>query len=277
MSYQPVVPLPGIAGWRFLERTQTRQQAAFETGAALRREVLYFEEKIASVTSAADLVADRRLLKVALGAFGLDSEIDKKAFIRKVLEEGTTAEGAMATRLTDPAWKKLSAAFGFGDAGARTGEAGFAASIVSAYKSRAFEAAVGETNNDMRLALNFRREIAGLAAGDGGSWYAVLGSKPLRQVVEKAFGLPSQFSQIDIDKQVDVLRDRADSLFGSDSLTVFQDAANVDKLIDRFLARAQIESGAGATGPAANALALLQGLTSDNGSSGLWNLIASRG
>ena len=39
--------------------------------------------------SAADLVADRRLLKVALGAFGLEGEIDKKAFIRKVLEEGT--------------------------------------------------------------------------------------------------------------------------------------------------------------------------------------------
>jgi hypothetical protein len=276
MSYQPVVPLPGIAGWRFLERTQARQQAAFETGAALKREVAYFEEKIASVTSAADLVTDRRLLGVALAAFGLEGEIDKKALIRKVLEEGT-GEGAMATRMTDPAWRKLAAAFGFGDGGARTREPGFAAGIVAAYKTRAFEAAVGDADNDMRLALNFRREIATLAAGKGGSWYAVLGSKPLRQVVEKAFGLPSQFSQIDIDKQVEILRDRADGLFGSDALTVFQDPAHVDKLIDRFLARAQIESGAGATGPAANALALLQGLTSGGGSSGLWNLIASRG
>jgi hypothetical protein len=276
MSYQPVVPLPGIAGWRFLERTQARQQAAFETGAALKREVAYFEEKIASVTTAADLVADRRLLGVALAAFGLEGEIDKKALIRKVLEEGT-GEGAMATRMTDPAWRKLAAALGFGDGGAQTGKPGFAPGIISAYKTRAFEAAVGEANNDMRLALNFRREMATLAAGKGGSWYAVLGSKPLRQVVEKAFGLPSAFAQVDIDKQVEMLRDRADGLFGSDSLAVFQDAANVDKLIDRFLARAQIESGAGATGPAANALALLQGMTSDRGSSGLWNLIASRG
>ena len=109
MSYQPVVPLPGIAGWRFLERTQAKQQAAFENGAELQREIAYFEEKIAAVKTAADLVADRRLLKVALGAFGLESEIDKKAFVRKVLEEGTTAEGALATRLTDPAWRKLSA------------------------------------------------------------------------------------------------------------------------------------------------------------------------
>ena len=275
MSYQPVIPLPGIAGWRFLERTQAKQQAAFESGAELKREIAHFEANIAAVKTAADLVADRRLLKVALAAFGLEGEIDKKALIRKVLEEGT-GEGAIATRMTDPAWRRIATAFGF-DGAARTGSAGFAAGIVVAYKTRAFEAAVGEADNDMRLALNFRREIASLAAGEGGSWFAVLGSKPLRQVVEKAFGLPSQFSQIDLDKQAAILRERADDLFGSDSLTVFQDSANVDKLIDRFLARAQLEGGAGATAPAANALVLLQGLNADRGTSGLWNLIASRG
>lgn len=277
MAYQPVVPLSGIAGWRFLERTQAKQQAAFENGAELRREIAYFEETIASVKSAADLVGDRRLLKVALAAFGLEGEIDKKAFVRKVLEEGTTADGAIATRLTDPAWRKLSAAFGFGDGGARTGQAGFASAIVSAYKARAFEAAVGDADNSMRLALNFRREIATLAAGDGGSWYSILGSKPLRQVVEKAFGLPPEFAQIDIDKQAETLKDRCDRLFGSESLAVFQDEAAVGKLIDRFLARTQIDEGAGATGPAANALALLQGMTASGGSSGIWNLLASKG
>ena len=276
MSYQPVIPLAGVAGWRFLERTQANQQAAFENGAVLKREIAYFEENIASVTSAADLVADRRLLKVALSAFGLETEIDKKAFIRKILDEGTTAEGALATRLTDPAWRKFSAAFGFGDAGARTAEAGFAGSIVSAYKTRAFEVAVGETDDSMRLALNFRREIASLAAGEGGSWFSILGSKPLRQVVETAFGLPAAFSQIDIDKQAATLKDRCDRLLGSDSLTVFQDEAVVGKLIDRFLARTQIQNGLSATGPAANALALLQGMNSDGGASGLWNLLASK-
>ena len=32
-------------------------------------------------------------------------------------------------------------------------------------------------------------------------------------------------------------------MFGTDKLTAFQDAGNVEKLIDRFLARAQIEAG----------------------------------
>ena len=278
MSFQPVVPLPGVAGWRFLERTQAKQQAAFENGAEIRREIAYFEENIAAVKTAGDLVADRRLLKVALAAFGLETELDKKAFVRKVLEEGTTAEGAMATRLTDPAWRKLSAAFGFGDAGARTGEAGFAAQIVVGLQDprlrgrgrryRQQHAAGAELPPRDRR----RSPPATAAAGTRSS-----ARSRCAQVVEKAFGLPSQFSQIDIDKQVDTLKDRATGCSASDTLTVFQDKAAVDKLIDRFLARTQIENGATASGPAANALTLLRGMTSSSGSSGLWNLLASKG
>ena len=67
----------------------------------------------------------------------------------------------------------------------------------------------------MRLALNFRREIADpsppatAAAGTRSS-----ARSRCAQVVEKAFGLPSQFSQIDIDQQRDTLRKTARPLFG---------------------------------------------------------------
>jgi hypothetical protein len=279
MSFQPSIPLPGIAGWRFLQRTRVAQQAAFERGPELAREVAYFAERIGGIASAADLVADRRLLKVALGAFGLEGELDKRAFIRKVLEEGTTAPEAFANRLTDPAFRKLAAAFGFGDAaGARTAEPGFAAGIVAAYKTRAFEAAVGETSDDMRLALNFRREIAELSAqgATGASWFSVLGSKPLRAVFEKAYGLPTAFGKLDVDRQRDVMRDKTSAMFGADDLTAFRDPANVGRLIDRFLARAQIEAGISATGPGSAALTLLRNATGD-ASQGLFNLLAARG
>ncbi len=274
MSYVPTIPLAGVAGWRFLERTGERQQDAFASSADVKRKIAYFEENIGSVTSAADLVGDRRLLEVALTAFGLEGEIDKKAFIRKVLDEGTTTENALAVRLSDPAWESLSAAFGFGDGGARTGEAGFAATIVSAYKTRAFEGAVGETDNDLRLAMNFRREMATLAnkGTDGASWYTILGSKPLREVFETAYGLPSSFVNIDIDRQREILADKTDTIFGTDTVAAFSDPAAVEKMITRFLARAQVAAGATTSGSAA--LTLLQGTSS--GTSGLFNLLASQ-
>lgn len=279
MSYQPVIPMGGIAGWRLLQRTQASQQATFDKSADVQRDVAYFEEKIGGVTSAADLVADRRLLKVALGAFGLDSEIDKKAFVRKVLEEGTTDPEALASRLTDKSFAKLSDAFGFGDSGGpNTADAGFAAKITDAYKTRAFEVAVGDADNNMRLAMNFKREIADLASQgeDGASWYNVLGSKPLLQVVEKAFGLPSSFSKLDIDRQRDILAGKADALIGDDTLAAFKDPAAVEKVITRFLARAQIEDGVSSSSPASAALTLLQG-ASGSGSQGILNLLASQG
>jgi hypothetical protein len=273
MSYQPQIPLAGIGGWRFLQRTETTQRAAFENGAQLRREIAYFEENIGSVTSAAELVGNRRLLGVALGAFGLEDEIDKRAFIRKVLEEDALDPSSLANRLSNPAYKKLADAFGFGElSGARTGDAAAMQKVVDAYRTRAFEVAVGETDNNMRLAMNFEREIVELAAGDGKSWFAVLGSTPLRKVVEKAFGLPSQFVNVDIDRQAKILREKAQRLFGSDSLTVFQDPANVEKMITRFLARAQIEEGVGGTSAASNALILLQS-ANGGGSKGLYNLL----
>lgn len=273
MTYQPVLPLSGIPGWRLLQRTEAAQKAAFDRSPEIERDVAYFEAKIGEVETAADLVADRRLLKVALGAFGMEGEIDKRAFLRKVLEEGTDASDAFANRLGDPSFRKLAEAFGFGNAGgARTGELGFAAKITAAYKARSFAVAVGEADNDLRLAMNFRREIADLAAGEGKSWYTVLASEPLRQVFDKALGLPEEFAQIDIDRQRDILAEKSAALFGDDTLAAFQDPAVVEKVIDRFLARAQAEAGPTAATPGAGALTLLQ---SADASNGLLNLISS--
>lgn len=274
MSFQPQIALSGPAGWRFLQRTQASQQAAFDKGPQLQREIAYFTETIASVTSAADLVADRRLLKVALGAFGLEGEIDKKAFVRKALESDMADPASFANRLTAPGYKAMAAVFGFA-AGPRTGDPGFAERIVAAYKTRAFEAAVGETNEDMRLAMNFRREMVELSKGpEGGSWYSVIGSKPLREVIEKAYSLPREFGRIDVDRQRDTLRDKTSALFGTPNLTAFADPANVQKVIDRFLARAQLEAGPGASTPQSPALTLLRNAAS--GSQGLYNLLAAR-
>lgn len=275
MSYTPVVPLSGVAGWRFLQRTEATQRAAFDSSAEVQKNVAYFTEKIAGITSAEDLVADRRLLTVVLGAFGLSDKIEAKAFVRKVLEEGTEASDAFANRLSDTTYAEMAKTFGFGNAtGPRTADAGFAARIAEAYRTNAFQQAVGGVSDTMRLAMNFRDKIAALAAGEGKSWFVVLGSKPLREVFEGAYGLPPSFVQVDIDRQRDLLAEKTSQLFGGDSLAVFQDPDAVEKLMNRFFARAQVEEGVPVSGRGAGALALLQG---GSGSLGMLNLLASKG
>ncbi len=66
MSFQPVIPLPGLSGWRFLQRTMEAQSDVFDRRPDLSRDTAYFEANIGKINSAEDLVADRRLLRVAL-------------------------------------------------------------------------------------------------------------------------------------------------------------------------------------------------------------------
>lgn len=276
MSFTPMIPMGGLAGWRFLERTGEMQRAAFDRGAALARETAYFTENIGKITSAEELVRDRRLLKVALGAFGLEGEIDKKFFIRKVLESDPLDPKSMANRLSDPAFGRLAKAFGFGDlTGPNIARAEFAGTIVAQYRARQFESAVGEVDNSMRLAMNFRREIGAVAAGsEGAAWFTLLGSKPLREVVQTALGLPQEFARIDIDRQRDMIRDRMAAAFGDSSIAFFREPANVERVIERFLARAQITGMAAGNVATSPALQLLQ--NANGGAAGIFNLLLSR-
>ncbi len=194
MNFTPVVPLGGLAGWAFLKRTGASQQAAYAASAATARETERFAQGIAGIRTAEELVGDRQLLKVALGAFGLDSDIDNRYFVRRILEEGTTERTALANKLTDKRYAEMARAFGFDSPlGPATARLGFAERIVAAYEARGFEEAVGEQDPAMRLALNLERElptIAGRDVSDSTRWFTIMGTPPLRQVFETAFGLP---------------------------------------------------------------------------------------
>ena len=147
--------------------------------------------------------------------------------------------------------------------GPPTGSEGFAERIVALYEARSFEAAVGEQDPSLRLALNLERELpelAGRGISERAKWFTVMGTPPLRQVFETAFGLPASFGTLDVDRQLDVFRSKAEAVFGSSDLSRFADPEAREELTRRFLALSQIKQGFGtSTSPAGTALALLTG------------------
>lgn len=261
MTYTPSIPLGGYAGWAFLKRTLVSQTKAFNASPEIKSDEVYFREKIGSVNSADDLLKDRRLLKVALGAFGLDTDINNRFFIKKVLEDGTLKTGTLSSKLADKQYQKLSAAFGFGDFSIpRSKISTFADNIIMEYRARQFESAVGEQNSDLRFALNVERELPAMAAkssSENSKWFTVLGNAPLRKVFEKALGLPSSVGSLDLDKQLEMFKAKASSQFGSDSITQFTDLSKVEALNRRFLLRSEAESYAQSSGSSA-ALMIMQ-------------------
>jgi hypothetical protein len=262
MSFQPVLPMSGYAGWTFLKRTIERQQASQQASPVQKRDEAYFRDRIGKVQTAAELVSDKRLLRISLAAFGLEGDVNSRAFIQKILEGGTLKEGSLANKLADKQYQKFSAAFGFGDFSVpRTQISTFADEILAQFRARSFEAAVGEQNNGYRLALNAEREIPALAArpiSETAKWYTLLGNAPLREVMQTALGLPKSFSAIDLDQQVSVMQARAEAAFGAPSVSQFADPARLEALVRRFHTRAEMQDRGSGNSPAAIALTLLR-------------------
>ena len=261
MSFSPILPFGGFSGWAFLKRTMPSQRAASDATAVMKRDDDYFRKNIGKVNSAEDLVADRRLLQVALGAYGLEGDINNKYFIKKVLADGTLKEGALSGRLANKQYEKLSAAFGFGDFSTpRNKLSDFADKTLKLYKERQFETAVGEQNGDYRLALNAERELPEIAkksSSEDTLWYSVLGNIPLRRVFEGALGLPKSFGTIDLDQQLATMKTRLEARTGSNSLRQFSDPDKVQSLVRRFLVQSDVVTAAGQSSQS-SALELLQ-------------------
>ena len=261
MTFTPAIPLTGFAGWRVFNESADRQFEAFKSTATIIRDVEYFKENIANATTPEDLVKDRRLLTVALGAFGLEEEINKKAFIRRMLDEGTDNQQSFANKLADSRWKDFVKGFPYGNlGGVNLSSTTFQEKIADQYMERTFEARVGDVNTDMRLAMNFRREAARIAQGSAvetAGWFQIMGQKPLRAVVEGAFGLPTEFGTIDIDQQKVALEQKASSLFGSGSPTIFNDPEVVEAVIRRYFLQREIQEGPGPTTRGMGAISML--------------------
>ena len=244
MSFTPIIPAPGLAGWRFLQRTLDRQETAHsQTQSALRDEA-YFRARIGEVRTAEDLVGDRRLLRIALTAFGLAEDINNRAFLTRVLDSDTTDRRSFAGRLADKRYLEMAQAFGFQDPfGPRIARPGTSEALLQRFREASFEVSVGQQNDNMRLALSLQRDLRRLAAQPGSDearWFTVLGTPSLRRVFEVAFNLPAEFGGLDIDRQAEVLRERTRRLTGASEVAQFTDPARIDRLIDRFFVGAQL-------------------------------------
>ena len=263
--FQPVVPFGGFAGWSFLNRTLDNQKEAFANSSEISREVDYFKENISKIQTAEDLVADRTLLKVALEAFGLGEDINNKFFIRKVLEDGTLADGALANKLSDKRYLEFSQAFGFGDYPVpNTVLSDFGAKITSAFKEQQFEAAIGDQNEDFRLALGIERDLTDIANKDlqeNTLWFTVMGNPPLRKVFETTFNLPQSFGTLDLDKQLETFKDKAKSAFGDSGIKQFSSPEKREDLTRLFLLRTDVQALNVALGSSQTALTMLQNIS----------------
>ena len=247
---QPAFPI-----YQALTQSRDKQFASFVKQPVIQRESAYFLEEAKKVKTVEEFINNRRLLSVALSAFGLDEEINYLGRIKKVLTEFSEDKDSLVNKLIDPRYKEIATTFKFDTLGTfNLGLTSFLTDIVDRYKTNEFEKFLGEQNPALREVEYFRRNV-----GKVENTFNILGDKVLRQVVTFGVQLPQQIVLQSVDKQKALIDKRVD-------IAKFKDPEFVDKFIKKYLilkdneaAQQGFSFGAGSTAKNAFAVTLLQG------------------
>ena len=259
MSYQPVIPLTGYNGWKFLESTLDKQIENYSDSASVKNDRDYFEQKMSSPITMEDFLSDTRLLRISLTAFDLGGEEWKGGFIRHVMEERADPDSTFLTRLNNTAYTNFANAFALQD-GKVSLSADAIATLGDQFELASFRSAVGDVDNNMKLSLNFQAKIGELVRAESSetaNLYRLLGDVPVRTVLETALNLPGDFNSLDLDLQAKILKERMLSVFSISSVSDITKPEVVDKAIQRFHTMDMIESGQSSLSSGSVALTLL--------------------
>ena len=225
-----MIPLGGIGtglAVKLFDSTREKQLDLIEHDALNARQIAAFSERIATIGSAKELIADTEVYTFVMRAFDLEDQIFGKALIRKTLESDIADRGALVNRLTDPRIRAMYEALGFvpdGGPSANFADAEWQQGMIERFKERILINSASEDNTGAGLALEFKSKAAGIE-----TWMDVLKDEDLGKFMRRALGLPDEMVQVDIDRQAALFAQKFD-------IEKLKDPAEVDRLVARFSA-----------------------------------------
>lgn len=210
----------------------------FEAQPTTARDIATFKEEIVNVKSVDDLMKNRTLLQVTLSAFQLESEINKYAFVEKMLTEDPDADDSLVNQTLEPRWTKLAnAMYGLNeDPDFFLNEANVNA-ILEGYKTNEFEKFEGQNAPGVREAMYFDRIAGGVT-----DISQILADKTLMTVVRVGLGLPESFQSLDYEQQKARLSKEV-------NIEDFNDPEKIDKMVERYLIMTEINNTDAAANP----------------------------
>ncbi|MFB9353970.1 DUF1217 domain-containing protein [Sneathiella chinensis] len=203
----------------------------FEAQPTTARDIETFKKEISTVRSVDDLMKNRTLLKVTLSAFQLESEIDKYAFVKKMLTEDPENDDSLVNRMLEPRWTKLTKAlYALNENPDFFQDEKNVNAILNGYKTNEFEKFEGKTAEGVREALYFKRMAGGVE-----ELSQIMADKSIMHVVRVGLGLPESFQSLEYEQQKTRLEKQVD-------IEDFKDPAKIDKMIERFLVMTEINN-----------------------------------
>lgn len=230
--------LSTIASYQSISNNMTRSLSATANKPDVSRDTAYYLANIGKVTTIDGFLNDYRLFSYAMKAFGLSDMIYAKAFMRKVLTEGTSGQNSFANQLSDPRFREFARAFDFASLGSQATQTNAAQSgTTDKYIQQVMEEDAGAQNDGVRLALYFSRNASGITNA-----MQILADPALLKVAQTALGISPMTSMANLDQQVTMLNKLI-------NFADFQDPAKVQRFTQRFAALWDASQAASGTSP----------------------------
>ncbi|MDP9838364.1 hypothetical protein J2T09_003131 [Neorhizobium huautlense] len=211
-------------------KTKAREEATEETK--------YFSEKMLSISTASEFINDERLVKVLLTAYDINPETVSTDFLKQVFASDLNDPKSFVNQQTDTVWAEILGTFNFDtkgnlakrDDGSTIQTQGKILETENRFTRQTLEEEQGENNNGVRLALYFERMAKTITSA-----YDILGDKALLDFFRTSFSLPQEFSNMDVDKQAELVK----KYMNLEDLT---DPEKVQKMINKFTALYDLEN-----------------------------------
>ncbi|NEJ69689.1 DUF1217 domain-containing protein [Rhizobium phaseoli] len=214
-------------------------------------EISYYREQMATITTASEFLADDRLVSLALVAKGLNPDDITSDQLKKMFSSDLEDEDSYVNKLDDNRFAELVGSFNFDQDGnisadptGTVQQRGDVLDTIDSYVRLTLEDDQGDSNTGVRLALYFQRKAPEISSA-----YGILGDSALFEFFTTTFNLSSYVSNMDVDKQAEMVNNFVD-------IKDLADPDKVDDLIKRFTAMYDVANGTGTT---STALSILTG------------------
>ncbi|WP_174373177.1 DUF1217 domain-containing protein [Agrobacterium tumefaciens] len=194
------------------------------------KEVSYYREKMETLETVDQLLADRRLLDFMLVAQRIDPKSVTTDYLKKIFKSDLKDPKSFANTEKDTRFRALAGSFNFdtkGNIRATTGQTiQNTRSLMETrdnYVRQTLEERAGEENSGVRLALYFKRMAGGIS-----NPYDILADNALAEFTRTALGMPAETANSKVDVQAKMIEKRL-------KMKDLQDPAKVEKLVSRFL------------------------------------------
>jgi hypothetical protein len=230
--------LPGIALYGRLSKADPAEEMAkFAKRPEIAREIQYFRDTIGQMQTPDDFLKNRRLLRFALSAYNMESQVDYPGRLRQVVMSDPQDRFSVANRMADDRYRQIAADFAFVTEGMDSfKDPQYIEFLVQGYLTNEYEKDVGKLKPALTDAMYFRRKIGSLSKTS-----QLYGDIQLFDVVKEGLGIPNSAVLASVER----LTERIERGF---DISRAQDPAYVDNFVKRYLAMKDMNAQGGASG-----------------------------